>query len=202
EKEWLLQFQGLSKASANPTHNRSDQHPWGRPNPDAHEKLGEFAFMVGVFDCVSFTPAGVNPFRKDERLETDFRWQAHYVLDGRAIQDEWTTMNSVGTQTRIVDPETDDWKVRWTSLNLLPQFAAGKPWGGGEFTASRQPDGSMRMVSDHVRDDGQPYRNVIDFYHITDESYEWRLQVYANDTPWGPEGRISCKRVAGPGFKK
>lgn len=124
-----------------------------------------------------------------------FFWTGEYVMDGRAIRDEWADVNSTGTQTRIYDPETDSWKIRWVGIGTLEGFGLARTQG--DFSATAQPDGTIEAPFAEFEYEGDLYRSVITFFDISARGFEWSLQTYKDGVPVGRQNTISCLRTAG-----
>lgn len=101
----------------------SDQRPsrpiprnssFGKASPNAPPELSAFAFLIGSFQCNARikTPAG-----DWQRFEA--QWHGRYILDGRAISDEYR-MNTLsgdlvvlGMNLRSYDAAAHTWNIRW-----------------------------------------------------------------------------------------
>lgn len=197
ERGWLARFRGLSELGASTEYDPDDEHPWGRPHPDAPDELEQFAFLVGEFDC-AIRLEGLNPHDPDEVLEGDMTWRGFYAFNGRGIRDEFYSMSSVGQQLRLFDPETGRWEVTWATAPGLVDLGASLP-NHGTFTARREPDGSMVMMAEARDARGRLYTNRVTFSHIGEGGFEWAAErVYPDEVR--PQGSpISCVRTGGAG---
>ena len=126
---WRAGFLERAADAASPKNNASGSTPFGRPHADAPAGFSQLGFLVGEHSCTTEAPRGVNPHDKDDVVVVPFRWGGEYILDGRAIRDEWADVNSTGMQTRIYDPETDEWSVRWVGIGLLEGFGLAQTQG-------------------------------------------------------------------------
>lgn len=101
----------------------SSEYPYGRPNPEAPEKLAQFAFMIGQNDCT------------DERLNnasgewdrSTRTWDAHYFMNGYAIRDTGRSGGSTNGNIRVFDSSAQEWLVTFFSM---PTYGSGV-WRGG-----------------------------------------------------------------------
>lgn len=192
---WRIEFERAATAAANPTNNASPAVPFGRPHPDMPAAFAQFAFLVGEHQCTTQAPRGVNPFDKDDVPIVPFQWSGEYIMDGRAIRDEWADINSTGMQTRIYDPDTERWSVRWVGMGVLEGF--GLLETQGDFSAAMRTDGTIDGVIAEREYEGALYRSVITFSDITEAGFEWRLETTKDGAPLPFVQRISCRRTRG-----
>lgn len=165
---------------------------FGSPNPDAPEAINQFGRLVGSYDCISKTPPGLNPHRPDQRLDTALRWDWYYTLDGRAVGDRWFAANSVGEQVRIIDEQTETWRVSYNSFGSLVQ---GKSIAmDGQFSAEPIGDDAMRMTREDVTSEGEIRKTEIVFLGIRPEGFEWESRTYINEVEQPIRGVISCQK--------
>jgi len=190
---WRADFMAGAERAASPSRNASADNPYGRPHPDNAPGTEQFAFLVGEHRCETLAPAGVNPSDPSERIVVPFSWVGEYIMDGRAIRDEWADVNSTGMQTRIYRPETDHWDVRWVGIGLLEGF--GLRQTAGDFTAKSQPDGTIAATMAQQEYKGDLYTSIITFSEISREGFEWNLQTWRGDEAVGQASWISCERT-------
>lgn len=195
EDAWRTAFMKRAEAVATPTNNASSRFPYGRPHPDAPAALSDFAFLVGEHRCETAAPRKVNPFDADEVVVVPFYWYGEYILNGRAIRDEWADINSTGSQTRIFDPKSGSWTTRWFGMGLLEGF--GLYADRGEFVAKRQPDGTIIGLPAPVEYQGSSYQNIITFSEISPAGFEWLMTTERDGTLLDAKTWISCKRIKG-----
>jgi hypothetical protein len=112
-----------SLLSAKPAREKSqtvqhDEQNYGKPNPNAPEKLSRFAFLIGKW-------AGQAKLKgEDGHVDTlDVTWEGRYILDGYAIEDEYRMATPsgelivLGMNFRAYDPKKNTWNMKW--LNAL-----------------------------------------------------------------------------------
>jgi hypothetical protein len=132
-----------------------------RPHPSLGDEARTFDRLVGTWDC-EFT------FHLDDgkvvtkKGELEFGW----ILDGRAVQDIWTTYpaengkeRSSGTSLRVFDSKSKQWRV----VFIQPQYAYIVTVAGG-----REGD---RIVLRGTDTDGALIRWT--FLDIADNSFNW-----------------------------
>ncbi|MEQ8768568.1 MAG: hypothetical protein RL885_31975 [Planctomycetota bacterium] len=157
----------------------SDEHPHGRPHPDAPPELAQFDFMIGEFEAT------------DQFLQRDGTWltskgvwNASYFLNGLGIQDRYENQQFVTSNIRIFDPDASVWKVTFFKM---PGYASGV-WEG------KKEGDRMVMRQFNERPDGTQAESRLTFFDITEEGYEWQSENIVDGqslVTW----KSSCRRV-------
>lgn len=99
------------------------------PHSDLAPELSLFGQFVGDWDITECRNLNADGTWTVERGRLHVRW----ILDGRAVQDVWTTIDEssgrsvpIGTTIRFYDPKTGAWSSTWISPvnGLVRTFAA------------------------------------------------------------------------------
>lgn len=150
-----LFFAGIASAHEAPTAG------FGTLSPSAPPETAQFAFMVGEWSCKT---RGRGP---DGSLIAgpDSTWTGYYILDGWAIQDDWVSAATRGTNIRTFNPKTNKWDNRWVASGSL-QWKYYEAEQVGEtmvMTGGEGVDAQERQFMD---------RNT--FHEIGKTSWKWR----------------------------
>ena len=163
-------------------YERSDEHPYGRPNPAAPKEISQFAFMIGRNDCTESrrTPGG------DEWVDGKRTWDAWYTLDGYAIMDSGRSGASTNGNLRVYDANKGQWFVTFFSM---PGYSSGI-WSGGATETGIELNQPQKAPGTDL--DGF---SRLTFSNISDEGFDWLGEwVSADGNIRFPFWRISCKR--------
>ena len=132
------------------------------PHPSLGAEARTFDRFVGTWDC-HFTFHLADGSVRTKEGEINFGW----VLDGRAVQDIWTTYptkpgeeRKSGTSFRFFAAKSKQWRV----VFIQPEYGVVLSVAGG-----REGD---RIVLRGTDTDANPIRWT--FYDITDNSFNWR----------------------------
>jgi hypothetical protein len=153
----------------------------GGPHPSIGDQAQIFDRFVGTWDCdyASFKEDGTTEHAEGEVI---FGW----VLDGRAVQDIWTWIETdstgerkLGTTVRFFDPKIGKWRIVWIdpvspAIKLLTGGAVGDRivlegkaddgvWISWSFNDIRGD--SFIWRGEKSRDDGKTWR-LTDEYHL------------------------------------
>ena len=153
-------------------HGRSDT-----PHPDAPPELGKFAFLIGVWDC-----RGRLKGEGDEWSEFTADWVGRYILEGRAIADEFRavwpdgSLFKHGQNVRVYNAEEKSWQMRWIDVGDAEILRLGTPELGGVEQDNgdisfqlRHPDGLIRATFTEISADGFTWRGALS----VDEGTTW-----------------------------
>jgi len=158
----------------------------GTLNPNAPPETAQFGQLVGQWTI------------RDENRQPDgswvegagAEWNWYYVLDGYAVQDDWIApipnapdggpSMQYGTNLRIYNPQAQQWEMAWTS-STGPSIAT--------FTATQEGD-SLVMLGIFAA--GRP--NRITFFDITENTFEWKLEIQQQNESWQEMYRIHGTR--------
>lgn len=164
----------------------SEEYPFGRPNPDAHASLEEFAFIVGKFECSDRRRLNQTDWVEESKI-----WLGKYYLNGHAIRDDTWRATGSTSNIRVYDPETEEWVVTYFTSG----GAAVPPmWRGGS------KEGPMTLRQPSTSPQGVEGVSRLRFTDVSDDGFEWEgAFVVAEGTPqefvyvfW----TSSCERVA------
>lgn len=94
------------------------ERQYGQLNPSAPQELARFAFLIGRW-------RGEAKLKREDGAWESLQatWEGRYILDGRAIADEYrmtTTAGELlvlGVNLRAYDPRKKTWNMKW--LNAL-----------------------------------------------------------------------------------
>ena len=155
---------------------RGAEIDYGRLHPDAPPETAQFSFIVGPWACrTKFRDPDGDGF-----VEGRATWTGRFILDGWAIQDDWTSLGPDGkefhgTNIRSFNPKTRKWDNRWLPSGSLQ-------WK--YFEAEKKGD-TMVMIGGEGRDPRGAFvdRNV--FHDITPEGWRWRKdRSYDGGATW------------------
>ena len=90
---------------------RAHAEDYGAPHPEAPAELLQFGFLIGPWDCE------VDWLRQDgTRAQGKATWTGHWILDGRAIRDDFRGGFAEGylaTTFRTWDAGAKGWRGHW-----------------------------------------------------------------------------------------
>lgn len=163
----------------------------GGPHPDAPDEIELFGRFAGDWDAKMWVIQDDGTF-PEEPLSA--LWTFRYILDGQAIQDEWTApppgqpatdgARQRGTGLRVYHPAEDRWEVAWIS-NTQPFVTT--------FEARPAGDGGIVMLGEHPT--GHPSRTT--FRGVEKDSFSWTLELQGlGDDPdaWIEVARMTAVR--------
>ncbi len=105
---------------------------FGEPHPEAPPELSQFAFLAGRWRCearVRLDGGGWQAF--------DATWRGRYILDGRAIEDEYRMTDAsgklvvLGLNFRVYDAARRQWSIKWLNALTGAWTDLGSPEEGG-----------------------------------------------------------------------
>lgn len=138
---------------------------FGALNENAPDETEQFEFLIGEWNC---TTKSLKPDRSGF-VEGEGRWVGYYILDGWAIQDDWSSPAPSGqifhgTNVRSFNPQTGKWDNRWLAAGSLQ-------W---KYYEARKQGDTMVMTGGEGKDPNGDFldRNV--FHNITENSWSWR----------------------------
>jgi len=158
------------------------------PNPELEEKLMLFGQFVGDWDILEdrfYQPDGTRSLEQNlTRGELHWGW----ILDGRAVQDVWMSIDEKtgkaipeGTTIRFYDPKINAWHSVWIS----PAQGVVKT-----FVARQIGD---EIVLEGKTAEGYPMRWI--FSEITPDSFRWRAeQTQDNGKTWTLKEEMQIRR--------
>ena len=125
----LLSVAGLSAAAETTRH------------PDAPVELAHWGQLAGEWRCLVRSPSAEGDWR-----ETTATWTWRYVLDGRAVQDEYVGEAPAdgeafrGGALRIFNPQDSEWEIAWVD-NRSPGIKLYVATSGPDQVTMRKPPG-------------------------------------------------------------
>lgn len=156
----------------------------GKLNPDAPKETAQFGQLAGIWNAEQTSR---NKDGTWSEKTTDAEWRWYYILDGHAIQDDWyspdstNTLQWVGTNIRIYNPDEKQWHMAWidkTNRRLAT------------FTATLEHD---EIIMQGTNAKGRKIRNI--FSDISAESFNWTQQwTLDGGKSWVEVARIHCTR--------
>lgn len=161
------------------------------PHPDAPPALQQYGQLVGTWKCKGSS-------RKTgawQETPGESTWTWFYTLDGHAIEDVFEPSpesgGDVGINLRIYNPETEKWRMVWTTAtqSFFDEFEA------------EYKDGEIVMQGERRARKAFPaHTGRITFHDITPDSFAWRYEAGspAKDQ-WVEVSRIQCRRIGGLG---
>lgn len=131
-----------------------------KPAPCTQAGYAQFDFWLG--EWVSYDKDGEK--QGNNRL--------HEVMDGCAIQENWTSRGGEyrGTSFNFYDARTDRWHQTWIDNQ-----------GGHLFLSGGLVDGSMQLSGDGVNRQGEPIVNRITWTPLKDGRVRQHWQVSSDD---------------------
>ena len=155
------------------------------PHPSLDGEARTFDRFVGTWDC-DFTFHLPDGSVRKKKGELQFGW----VLNGRAVQDIWTTYptkpgeeKSSGTSFRFFDTKSKQWRV----VFIQPQYSYVVAVAG-----ALEGD---RIVLRGIDTDGNQIRWT--FFDITDNSFSWHGEKsYDSGKTWALEEDHRMRRAA------
>jgi hypothetical protein len=148
------------------------------PNFEVKEKLMLFGQFVGDWDILEdrhFQPHGTSNLERNlTRGELHWGW----ILDGRAVQDVWMSIDEEthrsipeGTTVRFYDPKIDAWHSVWIApTQSVVRIFLGRQVGDEIVLESRTAEGF-------------PVKWI--FSEITQNSFRWRSEeTHDNGKTW------------------
>ncbi len=168
-----------------------NQTMFGTTHPDAPPELAQFAFLIGTWKC-----KGKVKSPEDEWQEFAADWIGQYILEGKAIADEFRatwpdgSLFMHGQNIRIYSAEQKMWRMKWIDALAGTVIKMGGPELGGVKVAN----GSITFHVPHT--EGQLLRSH--YLNITDECFSWRGSILNDDDEtWEEMMTIEATRAEG-----
>ncbi|GAB4511251.1 MAG: hypothetical protein Tsb004_15390 [Allomuricauda sp.] len=160
------------------------QSSYGQLHPKAPEETMQYGQLVGDWDITVSNLSQEGSWTEDKA-----QWKFTYILDGHAIQDFWTkpslqdeTDQKVfkGTNIRIFNPATGQWKCTWVQN--------GNNDMNGVWT-SYMNDNKEIILHDETGE------WQIKFFNITRTSFDWKWDFKLEDGSMQTRVKIKAKRI-------
>jgi len=161
---------------------------FGTPHPDAPEGFEQYAFMIGDFTC----DVAYKEFRDGAWIpgaEGTARWTARYVMNGRAILDDFVDDWGQAVNVRTYDEESGTWSIHY--IRERPEEAA--------LLEARWTDGQMVMVTEKETPGGFKYTERVAFTPAGPGRYLWTQEVVYSPENVIEIARIDCELVPATG---
>ena len=135
------------------------------PNPKAPSETAEYAFMVGSWHCTSKSMKPDGTYSQPSKAS----WKGYFILDGWAIQDDWTRFDTegkallFGTNIRSYNQKLAKWECRWLPTGSLE-------WK--HFLSWR--DGDTMVMEGKGSDQRGDFIDRNTFYNIAADSWSWK----------------------------
>lgn len=161
------------------------------PAIDAPEGLGQFGRLVGEWSCTGYQRGREGEWAPNPWTN---HWSWMWVLDGHAVQDVWEGSAAspagpnIGTNLRIYDPETDLWRIVWTTT-LTHDF---------DLFEAQAVDGDMVMTGRVTGRGARPDHHArIVFHDIGEDGFAWRYEASLTgaDGSYAEQARMICRRA-------
>jgi hypothetical protein len=163
------------------------------PADGAPAALAQYGQFIGVWQCRTYARVRDGSWQANDWEAT---WTWRWVLEGHAIQDVWEVPpeaprgHSLGTNLRIYDPESDVWRIAWTTT-VTREFDL--------FEARAQ--GADVVMTGEIPARGQrpPHTARVTFHDIAADSFQWRYEasLQGGDGPYSEQARLTCRRAGG-----
>jgi len=174
-------------ANAQFEYEASTAYPYGRPNPNAPSQIKDFAPLIGICDCKSYSR---NTFPDSTwKKPVDMIWKFKYIMNGRAIQDETIKTNGFHSGSiRQYNADSSTWYVHFYSTSAPP---ANLPsWEG-----NKNKQGDIVLYNEQKSPNGMDGYYKITFYNISTAGFQWLGEWVSTDekiryATW----KIDCKK--------
>jgi hypothetical protein len=160
---------------------------YGTRNPAAPPEVDQFAFLVGRWHC-DFTGNRAD----GSVMKGTADWRIRWIIDGHALQDEWTfadengTVLNHGTMFRTWDAGKGHWTIVEQG-STSPRF---------HFMTAEKV-GETMVMHEEIETAGGKIKARRVFHDITPDSFQWRVDISRDGGTTWQEGvqRMSCRRV-------
>ncbi|MEM6348197.1 MAG: hypothetical protein AAF927_30225 [Bacteroidota bacterium] len=184
----LLSFclPALSFAQTNTfDYEASPEHPFGQPNPEAPEQIGDWAPLIGECDCKSVSR---NPDQSWAE-PVDMVWRFKYIMNGNAVQDETIKADGLHSGSiRQYNADSSRWYVHYYSNSVVsPNLSA---WEG-----NLTEDGQIILYKPQTAPNGMEGFYKITFYEISEQGFKWLGEWVSPDESFKfPAWKIECEK--------
>ena len=177
-------FIGCSQLEEGNYSRRSYRRDFGKLNAQAPRETAQYGQLAGEWECV------ITGYNNDSIIsQTTAKWVFRFVLNGYAIQDFWTNPAKIsetgqpqifGTNIRIYNPQLELWQCVWmeNQVNAI----------SGIWLSHMNEEGRLLLY-----DDSKSWQ--IEFYNITDNSFDWKWNVKQPDGHMKTTVTIKATRV-------
>lgn len=167
------------------TYEPSDTYPFGQLNPDAHERTGDFAPLIGISECTSVSRAPDGSWNPAVSME----WKFKYIMNGMAVQDE--TLKADGLHSgsiRQFNADSLKWYVHYyASSGAVPALPS---WEG-----IKHEDGRIILYREQKSPNGLDGYYRLTFYDINSEAFKWIGEWVSTDESFAyPTWKIDCTK--------
>lgn len=168
--------------SQSTTYEATEAQPYGKPNPEASEKLLDFSPMIGTCDCLSETRKQDQSWNEPVKMI----WRFKYIMNGLAVQDEVFSEGNryAGSIRQVIE---DKWYVHYYSSQSPSKVL---PAWEGELT-----DNKIVLYREQKAPNGMEGFFRITFYDMSDNGFKWIGEwVDTNEKIVYPTWKINCKK--------
>lgn len=167
------------------SYEASESFPFGRLNPGAHERTGDFDPLIGLSECTSVNRAPDGTWNPEVSME----WKFKYIMNGLAVQDE--TLKSDGLHSgsiRQFNADSLKWYVHYYAYSgAAPALPS---WEG-----SRHEDGRIILYREQQSPNGLDGYYRLTFYDISREAFKWIGEWVSTDESFAyPTWKINCTK--------
>ncbi len=145
----------------------------------------ELDFFIGDWD--------VRIVDRNETTIARARTSARFIMDGTAIQDDWTSLDPAGnvvfrgTSIRTYVPATKQWVVHWVMANTPGYTYIDAVWTKGELHGTGTGFDGRGEFQERYR-----------YFDITAESYSFSLErTYDGGETWEPQPQLRAEKIEG-----
>ncbi len=139
----------------------SQDHPFGRPNPDAPEQIKDFEPMIGECTCLSQNRNSAGEWKPPITM----KWRFKYIMNGTAVQDETLKEDGVHSGSiRQFNSDSLKWNVHYYSSNMSPTLPN---WWG-----ERKGD-EIVLYRDQKSPNGLDGYSRLTFFDFSEKGYQW-----------------------------
>lgn len=166
-------------------HSVSNENPYGSYNPDAPEKIKEFAPLIGSSQCKSVQRNQDGSWQDT----TNMIWEFRYIFNGQAIQDfSWKQNGNYSSSVRQFNPDSSLWVVTY--------FSAQTPSLSPSTWTGNLVEGKIVLERPQKAPNGLDGYSRLTFYDISDEAFKWIGEwVSKNGSFQYPFWKISCQKA-------
>ena len=170
-------------ASAQYAYQPSAENPFGKINPEAPERLADWAPLIGLCDCKSVSRIDQNTWADTVQMH----WTFKYIMNGMAVQDDALKVDgSHGGSIRQYNADSSRWYVHY--------FSSGSATGPLSYwEGNKKEDGRIVLYKPQTAPNGWDGFYRIIFSEISNDGFNWEGSwVLPDESVVYPTWRIYC----------
>lgn len=177
---------GSTPPPSNYVYETNKAYPFGQANPDAPPQVKDFAPLIGISDCQSFSRKPDGTWNEAVAME----WRFKYIMNGMAVQDETLKQDGLHSGSiRQFDEKSGNWMVHYYASSA-PGVKSLPAWEG-----SLQDDGKIVLFKEQTATNGMAGFYRLTFYDISAQSFKWIGEwVNEDQTIEYPTWKIECNK--------